>query len=86
MLSVYDYYAVGHRLDTTDTLEATAAGHGIFHDGVQRNSFQSTSGVLIYCFVYGFVSAQLLIDYAFLLNDLAGSGGLQLVGSLCIQP
>ena len=44
VLTVGDDNAVGERLDTADTLEASAGGHGILHDGIQGYMLQGALG------------------------------------------
>ena len=86
ILTVGDNNTVGERLDTTDTLEASAGGHRLLHDGVQGNLFQSTLGVQLNCLIDILVLTDSLIDGLLFGDNLAGSLGIQLVGSLCVQP
>ncbi len=86
MLTAGDNNAHGNRLDTTDTLEAATGGHGILEQGVQSNMLQSAMGVLVNSLINVYITAQLLVQAVVLGNNLAGTGGIQLVGSLSIQP
>ena len=81
-----DNYTVGERLDTADTLKASAGCHWFFHDGVQRYLFQSTLGEFAYGFVNVLVLTDPLVNTFLFRDDLAGSVWIQLVGRLCIQP
>ena len=86
ILTVGDTYTIGEGLDTTDTLEASAGGHRILHDGVQSNMLQSTLGIFLYCFINILVRAQIYIDRALLGDDLTWAVWIQFIGCFCIQP
>ena len=86
MLTAGDDNTHGQGLNTADTLEAAAGGHGILEQGVQSDLFNSTLRVLVDGSVHGVVAAQLLVLAAFLQDGLARTGGIQLLGSLGIQP
>ena len=86
MLTAGDDDTHGDGLNTTDTLEAAAGGHGILEQGVQGDLLNSALGVLVDGSVHGVVTAQTLVLAAFLDDGLAGTVGIQLLGGLGIQP
>ena len=86
MLTAGDDNTHGNGLNTTDTLEAAAGGHGILEQGVQSDLLNSTLRVLVDGSVHGVVTTQTLVLAAFLDDGLAGTVGIQLLGSLGIQP
>ena len=78
--------AVGHGLNAADALKAAAGGHGILQDGVQGDIFHSAVGRVGDRLVDGGEAAGALVLARALDNGLAGTVGVQLVGSLGIQP
>ena len=86
ILTVSDNYTVGEWLDTADTLEASAGGHRILHDGVQGNVLKSTLGEFLNCLINVLIRSKLFVDRTLFCDYLARSVRIKLVGSFCIQP
>ena len=86
VLTVGDADTVGEGLDSADALEASTGSHGFLHDGVQRYILQGTLGELLHCLIDILVLSDSFIDGTLFGDHLAGSVGIQLVGSLRIQP
>ena len=86
ILAVCNDYTVGERLNAADTLKTSTGGHGIFHNGVQRNLGKGSLSCLLYHAVYIRVHTLHFILAAFLGNRLAGTCRRQLLGCLGIQP
>ena len=73
IFTVGNHHSVAERLDTADTLEASAGGHGILHDGIQGYVLQGTLGEFLHRFIHVFVGAQIFINGTFLGYYLAGA-------------
>ena len=86
VLTVRDAHAVGKGLDSADTLEASAGGHGLLNQGVEGYVLQGSLGEFLHCLIDILILADPLVDDALLGDHLAGSLGIQLVGRLCVQP
>ena len=67
-------------------LEAAAGRHGIFHDGVGVVLLHFATGSLLHELVDAFPLAESLIDDFAFLDRLVGTGGIDLVGGLAVQP
>ncbi len=57
--------AVGERLDTANTLEASAGCHRILHNGVQSYMLKSTLREFLYSLINILICAKIFVDRSF---------------------
>ena len=86
VLPVDHHQAVGEGLNAADALEAAAAGHGVLHDGVQAHVLHRALGGGVDHAVHVGVVALHLVGAALLADGLAGTGVVELLGGLGVQP
>ncbi|GBF31929.1 hypothetical protein DCCM_0113 [Desulfocucumis palustris] len=86
MLPVNHHEAVALGNHGQDALEASAGGHGIFHNGVEVDVGDVPLGVVEAELVEGLPLAFNIVDYTLFGNRLVGAVGVDFIGRLGVQP